>query len=244
MPQFFVSKKNFQKNHFFFDPSESRHLSNVLRKQKGDLVQIFDGEGNVFNSKLTLVNNERSEGEIQSISNEQLEHSRRNIHIYPSLIKGPPFEWMLQKLTELGVQSIHPFISQRTVIQFKEDQKKNKVMRWEKILVASTKQCGRNTIPKIFKPIPFPEALQSAHSQGLILFFWEGEDKRELRDICSQIKENPTTPIHLFIGPEGGFTLEEVEFAKKNGALSLRLGDSILRAETAAIAATSYLLLS
>ncbi len=242
MPQFFVPKKNFQKNHFYFDPQESRHLIIVLRKNIGDSVQIFDGEGQVYYGKITALSGGRVEGTIES--SRVLETPLRKIFVYPSLIKGPAFEWMLEKLTELGVYQIQPFTSQRTVIRNKENIKDSKLKRWEKILLSSAKQCGRSTLPQIKAPQSLQECLKQSQGQGLLLFFWEGENTRELRDIAPKLKEDPTLSIHLFIGPEGGFTVEEVHNAQKQGALSLRLGGTILRAETAAIAATAALLLT
>lgn len=259
MPQFFVPRKNIRGLFFTFEESESYHLARVLRKKKGEIVQIFDGEGTVLAAKIIDCSDDRNvKGEIltdQRTVSPTSKPSGQSLAIYPAILKVVRFEWMLEKVTELGVNSIHPVFTQRTLVQIRSQQIDSKLKRWEKILLVSAKQCGRIELPKISAPIHFQQAIRNTNKNDLNLILWEGEEKNSLSYEWRKFKEKervsntskeparilPT--INLFIGPEGGFTIEEATAAKIAGIVPVRLGENILRAETATIAAVSQILL-
>jgi 16S rRNA (uracil1498-N3)-methyltransferase len=240
VPQFYVPPKNIRGGDLFFDPSESRHLSLVLRKQKGDMVQAFDGEGKVFSVRLADCSDpEKVTGAVVQESILLPTEKKRVLRLYPALFKGPRFEWMLEKAAELGVHSIHPVVTSRTVVKVSEEKAENKTERWEKIVLTAAKQCGRRDLPRVSAPLRWPDALRSVSKEDLNLLLWEGEDQRRIVDVL----KDDQRPVNLFIGPEGGISVDEKEEAERSGLIPVRLGDTILRAETAAIAASALVLL-
>lgn len=246
MPQFFVPRKNIHHPTVVFDSSESHHLTKVLRKKIGDVVQIFDGEGLVSAVKITdLSDPHKVQAEI--VSAQKLTRHDIELKIYPAILKAERFDWLIEKLTEIGVTSIHPILTERTLIHIKSPQIDLKIKRWEKIILSASKQCGRTVLPKIFSPINFTQAVDEINEKDMKLILWEGEEKNKLSDIAKNFKLSDSPPsqttIHLFVGPEGGFAIQEVKQVTESGFISISLGENILRAETAAIAAASVILL-
>ena len=267
MPHFFVPPKNQKGLFFFFDKSESRHISRALRKKSGELVSIFDGQGKVQKAKILDVSNpSKVTGEIvgNPPDSGSVSKPRRILKIYPALIKGPRFEWMIEKLTEMGVSSIHPIVTERTIVRIRSEQSESKLKRWKKIVLAASKQSGRSDIPAVFEPVSFDQAVASdralseevphpwcykgaaQNKETLGLMLWEGEENLTLSQALSKFAETrPKTEgfsIRLFVGPEGGLAIPEAEKAKANGILTVGLGQNILRAETAAIASAAVVL--
>ncbi len=249
MPHFFVPPKNILGKHFFFDPPESRHLSKVLRKKEGDSIQIFDGEGSTYFAKIIDFSNpECIQGEIsQPNTRSHNPQGEAVIKLYPALYKGTHFEWMLQKVTELGVHAIQPMITERTIISIKTEKSASRLERWQKIILAASKQSGRSKLPEIVAPIKFENAVRIIPPNELKIIPWECESETHLSKVINGLRNQPgrfgIATIHIFIGPEGGFTLKEIDLAREAKFTTVRLTQNILRAETAAIAAVSYFLL-
>ncbi len=248
MPNFFVPARNIRGTHFFFDETESRHLLKVLRKKEGDTLQIFDGEGSVYSAKLSDCSDPKKvQGEIleSSINPERSEldflHSRVTLDIYPAVLKGPRFDWLLEKATELGVSSIHPVATERTLVQVRPEDAVAKLNRWEKIVMSAAKQCGRAQLPAMDPLVSFKSvAVPSAGAVNVIL--WEREKKTLLSSVISDLPRRGPVRIRLFTGPEGGYAQSEIDLARKAGLMTAALGPHVLRAETAALAAISRIL--
>lgn len=249
MAHFFVSPKNFKGGRFVFDPAESRHLARALRKKAGDSVQVFNGEGIVQTAVLLDVSDpERVTGELTDLeipsSRSRLESKKiAKISVYPAVLKGPRFDWLIEKLTELSTDSIHPILTERTVVRLKPQDLGAKTRRWEKIALAAAKQCGRKRFAKVYPPMAFEEAVASLPKDDLNLVLWESEEKKSISEAVEEKTLNQKTGIrvNLLAGPEGGFTVREAGLAKDMGMIPVHLGENILRAETAAIAAASFL---
>jgi len=250
VPHFFVPPGNKSGLFFSFDPSESRHLSKVLRKKAGDLVVIFDGQGGVQKARILNVSNPlKVTGEILDSpgSPESAPRPCQTLEIFPALIKGPRFEWLIEKLTELGVASIHPVLTERTLVRLQPDQAEKKLNRWKKIALAASKQSGRSDVPTFLPPVPLEEALTAQKGDALDLMLWEGEEITTLSQTLLKFRETRRSrgnfSVRLFVGPEGGLTIQEVEKAKKNGVRTVNIGPNILRAETAALASAAVVML-
>jgi 16S rRNA (uracil1498-N3)-methyltransferase len=256
VPQFFVPRKNIRGLRFFFDPTESHHLIRVLRKGPGDTVRIFDGEGEVQTARIVDCSDpDQVHGELLPGKASGLEdHSRPDapsswcrLRLYPALLKGPKFEWLIEKITELGVESLQPIYCERTLIRLKPDQVDSKVERWRKIVMASAKQCGRKSLTTVESPLSFEQALRKMPAGEHRFLLWEREQQGELSQTLQELKDLPqgvpAPTIHLIVGPEGGFSLNEVKLARDAGVVPVGLGKNILRAETASIAAASVVLL-
>ena len=235
MHRFFTDKDNISSNFILLQGSDVSHIRKVLRLKVGDQIEVLDGEGSLYLVNLTDISINSIKGEI--LSSEQINtESRLMIHLGQSLIKGGGFDIILKKSVELGVNFISPLITERTVVKSGSDKK---FSRWKKIIEESSKQCGRSSIPEISNKITGLDIFcQKTKNSDLKLIFWEMEKNMGLSDINPKVIPRSTS---LLIGPEGGFTVEEVEIARSYGFLSLGLGPRTFRAETAPLVVLSLL---
>jgi len=235
MHRFFASKESILKDSVTLTGSDASHIRTVLRLQAGDKIQVLDGKGTLYIVQLADVKAKSVTGEI--ISSEKVDtESLLKIHLGQSLIKGNKFDVILRKSVELGVTTVTPLITERTVVKNDSDKK---YPRWKKIIEESSKQCGRSCLPIISERIIKLDAFcQQAGESDLKLMFWELENENGLKDINP--KKLPAS-VSVLIGPEGGFTIDEVETARSHGFHTVGLGPRILRAETAPLVVLSLL---
>jgi 16S rRNA (uracil1498-N3)-methyltransferase len=219
----------------------AHRIARVLRLRRGERVAIF-GDGREFDCELL-----ETGGRVRVLLVEELSPALQQpaLTLYQALIRPNRFEWLIEKVTELGAGGIVPILSEHCAVRPAEIGA-SRLDRWRRIAVEAAEQCGRRTIPSIGEPIPYVEALQSA--AGRLVFAWEGLSKSlqpgAIQGIDSHSSESrPGSAISLFIGPEGGWSDAEVEQARTAGATFIGLGPNILRAETAAIVAGTLLLL-
>ena len=235
MHSFFASNENFSGDSVVLTGTDASHIRTVLRLQAGDKVQVLDGKGSLYVVQLTDVKAKSVKGEVVSSEKVNTE-SPLKIHLGQSLIKGNKFDVVLRKSVELGVKTITPLMTDRTVV--KSDGNK-KIARWQKIAEESCKQCGRSSIPKVSRSIIKLDVFcQQGSEADLKLMFWELERENSLKDINP---EKTPLSVSVLIGPEGGFTIEEVETARSHGFQTVSLGPRILRAETAPLVVLSLL---
>jgi 16S rRNA (uracil1498-N3)-methyltransferase len=145
---------------------------------------------------------------------------------------------LIQKATELGVKEIIPFFSSRSIPLLEKSRRLKRHHRWEKIAIEASKQCGRGVVPKVELVKDYPDMLRTASTDSLRLILWENEGVN-LREVLEGSKERKK--IFFVIGPEGGFSQDEVEKAKRAGFVAVTLGRRILRAETASLCLLSIL---
>ena len=235
MHRFFAGDESFSRNSVVLTGTDASHIYTVLRLQIGDKIQVLDGKGSLCIVQLADVKAKLVKGEI--ISSEKVNtESPLTVHLGQSLIKGNKFDVVLRKSVELGVETITPLITERTVV--KSDSNK-KIARWQKIAEESCKQCGRSSIPKVSESIVRMDVFcQQENEADLKLMFWELESENGLKDI--NLEKTPSS-VSILIGPEGGFTVQEVETARSYGFQTVSLGPRILRAETAPLVVLSLL---
>ena len=235
MHRFFAGNENFSGDSVVLTGTDASHIRNVLRLKAGDNIQVLDGKGSLYLVQLTDVKAQLVKGEI--ISSEKVNtESPLKIHLGQSLIKGNKFDIVLRKSVELGVKTITPLMTERTVV--KSDGNK-KIVRWQKIAEESCKQSGRSSIPKVSKDIIKLDVFcQQGSDADLKLMFWELESENGLKDINP---EKTPSSVSILIGPEGGFTIEEVETARSHGFQTVSLGPRVLRSETAPLVVLSLL---
>lgn len=218
---------------------DAHHLLHVLRAEIGSTAEITDACGRTY---LCALREASGDSAVFSVE-EELALVRElpcRITLYPCLAKSDKMAMIVQKATELGVGRIIPVISARTVARPDEKGAAHKRARWAKIAEAAAKQCGRTKIPEIGPILPIEEAAQQAGEDEFFLLPYEcAEDKGETKEIL--VEAGKAKSLSLIIGPEGGFTAEEVVMAKARQARVITLGNRILRAETAAITALSWL---
>jgi 16S rRNA (uracil1498-N3)-methyltransferase len=216
-------------NQISIPADKARYLASVLRCKEGDALVIFNGAGNCFRTRILKVGKKEVIADVLEKFPCNFE-SPVSITLVQSLLKGEKMDLVVQKTTELGVREIVPVVTERS--QLRETRK---TARWQKIAEEASRQSGRTVIPVVHGPVSFQDIFTGNDLRGFI--FYEEEGVR-LSDLVSSFIPHPSS-LFIVVGPEGGFTKEEVELAKEKGLVAASLGKRILRAETAAIAAVT-----
>lgn len=208
-------------------------IRRVLRMRPGDEVAVFDGTGQEYHLSLLEFGRGEVYGRIVEQYNVATE-PRCQVELYLSLLnKSDKFEWALQKCTELGAAHFVPVVAARSVTAAARPE------RWERIIQEAVEQSGRGVLPGLSLPVPFQQAVRQAVEQtaapGLVLLP-EVTGERSIGEVLASTRLNLDRAA-IFIGPEGGFSLEEQEFAREQGVHIVKMGPRVLRAETAAVAA-------
>jgi 16S rRNA (uracil1498-N3)-methyltransferase len=234
--RFFVSKQNIHGETATVGGAELEHMRKVLRLRPGDPLTLFDDEGWEHEGVIRAYTN--AVGEITLVKSYRPEReSSLNVTLAQALGKGDKLDWVVEKATELGVSSIVPFLSARTVPRLDRAAAVKRGERWRRLALSAAKQSGRISIPEIGDLTDFSDLVARSWECALKLIFWEGEQERGLAQVRQETERLDS--LLLVIGPEGGFTSDEVGAARRAGFQSVRLGMRILRTETAAVAAVS-----
>lgn len=198
--------------------------------RKGSILTITDSKGDDFRGRLTSLNHEKA-----SIIIFDKFHSPTESIIEIILLQALPnkerMEWIIQKTTELGVSKIIPFKSTKSISLEEREAKQKKAHKWQDIARKASEQCRRARIPKIESFKTFKEVIESCEDESLKIILWERKGER-LKEV---LKKHTFKKIYIMVGPEGGFTEDEVFLAIKKGFIPVKLGQRILRTETASI---------
>jgi 16S rRNA (uracil1498-N3)-methyltransferase len=204
----------------------------VLRLKKGDHIVVLDDTGWEYDVELSAISQERIEGKVTGKALASGE-PRTRIILYQALLKGSSFELVLQKCTEIGVAGFVPVISGRCVAG---EPAGSRITRWQDIILEAAQQSRRGRLPVLHDVVSFRGACDSV--EGISFLPWEGEHEKGIRDVLLGISNSDSVPeINIFIGPEGGFSGEEVDYARSRGITPVSLGGRILKAETAGLVA-------
>jgi len=244
MNRFFVkpSQVDNDLNEIIIEGDDVKHISKVLRLSKGDEIEICDGEAWEYIGNIQSISKDEVIAAIVQREPLRTEAELRVI-LYQGLPKGAKMELILQKTTEMGIAEIVPIITDRAVVQLKDTKdKEKKAERWYKITEEAAKQCKRGIIPEVHIPISFKEALKHSVQNNLNILAYEKESVKGLKNLLSQSKDKSIKRIGIWIGPEGGFTEEEISLALDNNVSTVTLGPRILRTETAGFALLSMVM--
>jgi 16S rRNA (uracil1498-N3)-methyltransferase len=233
MRRFFIEEIEERDGHVVISGAEARHISKVLRMRRGDHFILMDGKGNRFEAVIEISGPKELYVKLESPLPSPPE-SLLKISLCQALLKSRSMDYLIEKTSELGMYEFIPFFSKRTVVKLDAERAAAKTSHWQEIAKSAAKQSDRMKPAEIFSPIPFRELADKwKKSDGVKVVLWEKEAAEDLKKLL----ENSTS-INKFIGmvgPEGGFTSEEIEIAKGAGFIPVSLGRRILRAETAAI---------
>ena len=213
------------------DLKEIHHIKNVLRLKKGEPLTVFDGEGQEYHGVIDSFGPQTAVVRVNDV--------RRNERVRPLLIlacavpKKGKFEDIIEKATELGADEIIPLQTRRTEVVFKPEARERKQQRFESVAVSAAKQCQRSTIPVIHPPMNFKDALAYLKIKTFLVIPSLSGDRQPLLKVLEEF--DWSKGISFLIGPEGDFTLEEYQWAWKEGACAVTLGETVLRVETAAV---------
>jgi len=236
MARFFVPRKNLRDKHGLIDGQELAHLKKVLRLVPGDRITVFDDSGWEHEAMIVEIAGDR--GEIEIIrSYEAGRESPLQVTLAVGVTKGEKMDLVVEKATELGVQTIVAFTSAFSVPKWDARKIAARTARWQKIALSAAKQCGRTRVPDILPLCDFRALVEGGSADVLKLLFWENERHQSLRQ--AHEKFSRAGSVLVVIGPEGGFDGQEAEFAQLHDFQCVCLGKRILRAETAAVTALS-----
>jgi len=237
MEYFYVPPSHIAPPRLTIDGEEFQHLTHVMRRAPGDEIRVVDGKGNVFDAR--IMDLLRREAHCEIIGQSRMENEpERSVTLAVGILKnGSRFDFLVEKATELGVGSIVPLATERTIPRHARSD------RWQKLAVAAMKQSGRCVLPHVLPLTPFDRFVAGFAGTGggsgggsevpLKLIPHEKETARTLREALPGTAGN----VVICIGPEGGFSDDEVERAGRAGFVPVSLGPRRLRTETAAIAA-------
>jgi 16S rRNA (uracil1498-N3)-methyltransferase len=210
--------------------SHAQHLSRVLRAQVGQSFDLIAGDA-VRHGRIVSVNDDRVEFELGA---EVLLATRTSVALLLAIFKFDRMEWAIEKCTELGIQRILPVIARRTDAHLAAAAAK-RVERWRRIVQQTAEQSRRASVPEISEPLRLKNALVEQAGHRIVL----SEVEKDLSLQGALQSHQSGESVLLAIGPEGGWTEEELALFAENGWITASLGETILRAETAAIAATA-----
>jgi len=239
MPKYFFSSDQLQGDKIVLQGDTAHHLLHVLRVGIGDKATLCDSANTDYRGTVEAIST-KSKTPTVTFNIEESTPCNTEPHtkvtLYQSLPKGDKLDIIIQKCVELGVFAIIPVMTTRSVARLKDAQRK--ISRYGRIAESAAGQSMRGIIPTVHTAISFARAVEEMDTSALTLVAYEEEKMQSLKNAVSS---SPST-INLWIGPEGGFTTEEIATLQKNQAISMTLGKRILRTETAAIAALAQIL--
>ncbi len=235
MPKFFYNSEI--DNEIVLRDEEARHLTRSLRCKVGETVTVCDGVGTDYICNIVKIEEDKVYLSVLT-KTEAKSEANIDITLYQCYPKGDKLDLVVQKAVELGVKRIVPVVSQNCVAKPTGKNTESRIDRLNKIALAAAKQSGRSYIPIVGPIITFEEAITQMAEDDLALMFYEKSQKK----LQKVLTENNFLTLSMIIGPEGGFSVVEVEKAKAKGVKTSSLGARILRCETAPIAAISAIM--
>ena len=241
MSKFFVKSDKVNNEEIIIDTDDVNHIKNVLRKNIGDTILVCDYEKSLnYNCKIKKIGKKEIVCEIVSKKQSESE-SNVEIDIFQGLPKVDKMELIIQKGTELGVNSFIPVVFKRSVVKIDEKDKEKKMTRWQKIAEVAAKQSGRDKIPLIKNIENVKNICQSFENYDIVLVAYEAENQNGLKEALQSLHGKDEVKIAVVIGPEGGIEEQEIASFKEAGAKIVTLGKRILRTETVCLAITAII---
>jgi 16S rRNA (uracil1498-N3)-methyltransferase len=230
MPRFFLLSEKAENGFFEIRGDDARHISFSLRMRQGEMLTVCDGDGTDYECKIVFMDGETVRLEVVS-SHRTVTEPPLEICLYQSVPKGDKFEYIVQKAVELGVSRIVPVYSSRCIVKPDPKSEEKKTVRLSRIAHEAAKQCGRGRIPAVMPYMTFAQAVRSCGENAFICY--ENEKSFSLKSYLHTLSEKNANALSFFVGPEGGYSEQEVALAAENGIPAVELGPRILRSETA-----------
>lgn len=223
------------------DGAFAHRISSVLRTRPGETIVLFDGSGDDVAVRLDAVSPKRVSGTVVSRAPGPPELPKK-VRLYQCVTKGERFDWLVEKVTEIGVSRIVPLVAARSVVRTASGG--NRQERWRRIAVEAAEQCGRSIVPAVEAPQQLGDALASATGVLLLPYEAAGEMapsvQMALNDRIDELFASGE--VSIFIGPEGGFEDAEIQAGHDAGATVVTLGSRVLRSETAGLIASTLVM--
>jgi len=240
MNRFYVDKKQILGEWVRITGEDVRHITKVLRLVTGDPVVICDGDNTDYEGVIERVGKDEVKVRLGKASRSGTE-APVELVLYQAIAKGAKMEFIIQKGTELGVAAFVPVITSRTVVRLEDwrDTRK-KLQRWQRIAMEASKQSRRGEIPVMRPPMDFDKAIEEMAGYGLALLLHAGERDTSIGAIPGPVGDY--ADIGVMIGPEGGFSDDEVKRARDKGIDVVNMGPRTLRTETAGMVIAAILM--
>ena len=239
MYQFFVEEEQVHSDSISITGGDVNHIKNVLRMKNGEKIRVSSKSGQAYFCHISSILDDEVIAAIDTADETGTELDT-HIVLYQGLPKGDKMELIIQKAVELGVSEIVPVAMKNCVVKLDEKKAQSKCKRWQAIAESAAKQSKRTVIPQIQMPLSWKQALEEAKELDVVLVPYENERGMEAtREIFRSIPEGAS--IGVMIGPEGGFSPEEIAQLDKD-MHRISLGRRILRTETAGMATLSMLI--
>lgn len=216
------------------DAAVVHQILHVLRLSTGAGVLLLDGQGSLYEAELQRIQKHRLEFRLGSRLQEEKRPQRAKLTSLLPLIKPARLEWALEKLTEIGVDTVQLFVSERTMVKAKGREEGHK--RWQHIMQEAAEQCERLTLPTLLAPLELSDYLKANQATGQTRLLLQERSKAP--DMVSYLYNqigSADNEITILSGPEGGFSSNECSAIEAAGFIPVSLGSTILRAETASI---------
>jgi 16S rRNA (uracil1498-N3)-methyltransferase len=233
MRRFFLPPANMANEEITLSSEILHHLGAVLRLSAGEEIVLLDGLGNLCRCRIESL--DRRSGKARVLHRWREEESALPVCLLQALPKGDKMDLVLQKGTELGVSIFVPVLAGRSISRPGTGEEK-RLLRWERIVREAARQCRRPCLPHLTSPLPLAQALSECNAD-LRLMLWEEES----RPLAGALPTAAPRQAAILVGPEGGFSSQEAELARRAGFLPVRIGPRILRTETAGFAVASIL---
>lgn len=238
MPQVHIRPSDIEGDRFRIGGGEAFHLVRVLRKTVGDEIDVFDGAGRRFRATLTSIDPTTPAADGRLLQEIHGPSRSFEIRLYQGLPRGSKFDYVIEKASELGVDFIVPFLSEKNPRRLNPGSEREG--RWNRVAEAAAKQCNRPTIPEVSSPMLLQE-IAPRLSAGSTLLLTERAEPNSLRGAVTAALRFPEKLINIVIGPESGLTREETDLLIGGGAKPVRLGARTLRTETAGLVVLAVL---
>jgi len=243
MSRFYITPDSIiDKNTILVSDKEFHHIKDVMRLKEGDSVVTFDGQGKEFKGTIEEITSRSLRIKIRSTKKAAVQ-KLPEVTLVQAIPKLDRMDYVIQKTTELGISSIIAVETVRTIVHLDEAKLKHRMDRWNRIAIEASKQCGRNTVPKIEAILNFKDALKKIDHCDLKIIACLHKDAKPLKEKLGPAQKNGAGPsFSILIGPEGDFTKDEVKLAVDEGCIPVSLGPNVLRTDTAPVAALSILM--
>ncbi len=228
MGRFFIDRNAVQDGIVLIGGADANHIARVLRYAVGDAIILCDGKKTDYFGTITALDAQSVQVKIESCTESKSEPPFCAT-LYQALAKGDKMDTIVQKAVECGVCRIVPYESEHCVVRLDEKNRQKKQQRWQKIAQSAAEQSGRGIVPTVATPISFAQALKEAQNAPCAFLCYENEKGTTL----SQVLPERPCEVAFFVGPEGGFSKNEVQSASEAGIEGVGLGNRILRTETA-----------
>ena len=242
MQKFFVEENQIENDKINIIGEDVKHISNVLRMQKGE--QILIGSKETLETYLTEIEQIEKEKVVAKIIEKLDTQTESNVEIdlYQGLTKADKMELIIQKTTEIGISKVIPVDMVRCIVKLDEKDAKKKIERWQKVAEGAAKQSKRSKIPEIKNKIKIKDLENIISQYDAFIVAYEEENEITLKQELKKLREQEKYKIGILVGPEGGITKEEIEKLTSYNAKVVTLGKRILRTETAPIVLTSNII--